>query len=566
MYCNAISKGLDGFMVRSRREVLIVEDQKLNQEMLQDILEPNYEIVCADNGLEALNILLESGEKFSAVLLDILMPVMDGYEVMRVMQKTPHLSTIPVLVTSQVFEEEYELKALNMGASDFISKPYNAEILKKRLHNLIQMHENATAVGMMEKDNLTGLYSKEGFCHKMDEVLKTRPDILFDVIALDIEHFKLFNDTYGVDEGDQLLKFVARRIVDESGECNGICARVYADQFLIFCERREDYVRKMVNNINSKMKDYPLDMKVHVKMGVYEIHDITVSVNSMCDRAFIAVKAAKGRYENDVAYYDDSIREKLLREQQIGDDMVHALKEEQFDVYFQPKYDLMTEKMTGAEALVRWHHPIKGFMSPAEFIPIFEKNGFITELDMYVWHKSCEYIAKWREKYGQWVSLSVNVSRKDIYKQNLPEILKGMVERYGIPPEILHLEITESAYTENPEQLIFIVSQLKKEGFVIEMDDFGSGYSSLNMLAELPIDILKLDMKFLQNKGEQSKNENIMSAIVELAKKINLYVIAEGVEKEKQISMLKSMKCDMVQGYYYAKPMPAEEFEKTCLD
>lgn len=218
-------------MVKSRREVLIVEDQKLNQEMLQDILEPNYGIVCADNGLEALNILLKSGEKFSAVLLDILMPVMDGYEVMRVMQKNPRLSTIPVLVTSQVFEEEYELKALNMGASDFISKPYNAEILKKRLHNLIQMHENATAVGMMEKDNLTGLYSKEGFCHKMDEVLKNRPDILFDVIALDIEHFKLFNDTYGVDEGDQLLKFVARRIVDESGECNGICARVYADQF-----------------------------------------------------------------------------------------------------------------------------------------------------------------------------------------------------------------------------------------------------------------------------------------------------------------------------------------------
>lgn len=553
-------------MVKSRREVLIVEDQKLNREMLQDILEPNYEIVCADNGLDALNILLEDGEKFSAVLLDILMPIMDGYEVMRVMQKTPHLSKIPVLVTSQAFEEEYELKALNMGASDFISKPYNAEILKKRLHNLIQMHENATAVGVMERDNLTGLYSKEGFRHKMDEVLKTRPDILFDVIALDIEHFKLFNDTYGVDEGDRLLKFVARRIVDESDECNGICARVYADQFLIFCERGEDYAMKMVNNINRHMEDYPLDMKVHVKIGVYQIHDITVSVNSMCDRAFIAVKAAKGRYENDVAYYDDSIREKLLREQQIGDDMVHALKEEQFDVYFQPKYNLGTEKMTGAEALVRWHHPIKGFMSPAEFIPIFEKNGFITELDMYVWHKSCEYIAKWREKYGRWVSLSVNVSRKDIYKQNLPEILRGMVERYGIPPEILHLEITESAYTENPEQLIFIVEQLKKEGFIIEMDDFGSGYSSLNMLAELPIDILKLDMKFLQNKGEQSKNENIMSAIVELAKKINLYVIAEGVEKEKQISMLKSMKCDMVQGYYYAKPMPAEEFEKTCLD
>lgn len=560
-----IGRGL-GLMVKTRREVLIVEDQKLNRDMLQDILASDYETVCAGNGLEAVNILLEDGEKFSAVLLDILMPVMDGYEVMRVMQKTPRLSRMPVLVTSQAFEEEYELKALNMGASDFISKPYNGEILKKRLHNLIQMHENAAAVGVMEKDSLTGLYSKEGFGHKLGEMLSGGTDVPYDIVALDIEHFKLFNDTYGVDEGDRLLKYVGNHIMNESGFYRGVCSRVYADQFLIFCERLDgNYAIRAVEDINRSMENYPLDMKVHVKAGVYQIHDISVPVNSMCDRAFIAVKAAKGLYEKDVAYYDDSIREKLLLEQQIGDDMVRALKEEQFDVYFQPKYNLLTGKMAGAEALVRWRHPVKGFMSPAEFIPIFEKNGFITELDMYVWNKSCEYIAEWQKKYGKLVSLSVNVSRKDIYKQNLPEILKDIVEKNGLNPEILHLEITESAYTENQEQLIYIVKQLKKEGFIIEMDDFGSGYSSLNMLAELPIDILKLDMKFLQNKGEQSKNENIMSSIVELAKKINLYVIAEGVEKEKQISMLKSMKCDMVQGYYYAKPMPAEEFEKTCL-
>lgn len=554
-----------GIMVKTKREVLIVEDQKLNQEMLQGILEPDYATVCAENGLEAVNILLAGRTKFSAVLLDILMPVMDGYEVMKIMQKNPHLSSVPVLVTSQVIEEEYELKALNLGASDFISKPYNGEILKKRLNNLIQMHENATAVGVVERDQLTGLYSKEGFRHKLDEVLKDGADVSRDVIALDIEHFKLFNDTYGVEEGDRLLKYVAGRIMEEFSSCHGICARVYADQFLIFCERKEGYAAKMVGNLNRSMETYPLDMKVHVKIGVYQIHDASVPVNSMCDRAFIAVKAAKGRYEKDVAYYDDSIREKLLLEQQIGDDMVRALHEEQFEVYFQPKYNLITGEMAGAEALVRWSHPAKGFMSPAEFIPIFEKNGFITELDMFVWNKSCEYISKWQKKYNRLVSLSVNVSRKDIYKQNLPRILKDILEKNGLPPEALHLEITESAYTENPDQLILVVEQLKKAGFIIEMDDFGSGYSSLNMLAELPIDILKLDMKFLQNKGEASKNENIMSAIVELAKKINLYVIAEGVEKEKQISMLKSMKCDMVQGYYYARPMPADEFEKTCL-
>jgi diguanylate cyclase (GGDEF)-like protein len=427
------------------------------------------------------------------------------------------------------------------------------------------MHEMATAVGKMERDTLTGLYSKEGFCHQMDEILQSAPNGLYDVIALDIEHFKLFNDTYGVDEGDKLLKCIAQNLSRELEKLEGVCARVYADQFLIFMNRKKGFLESIVEHINCNMEEYPLDMKAHIKAGVYEVHDVRVSVNSMCDRAFIAVKAAKGRYENDIAYYDDSIREKLLLEQQIGDDMVRALREEQFDVYFQPKYDLESGKMVGAEALARWNHPVKGLLSPGDFIPIFEKNGFITELDMYVWDKCCQFISQWKEKYDMSIPISVNVSRKDIYKQNLPEILRDIVNRYGISTDLLHLEITESAYTENPEQLILIVGQLKKEGFVIEMDDFGSGYSSLNMLAELPIDILKLDMKFLQNKGEDSKIENIMSAVVELAKKINLHVIAEGVEVEKQISMLKAMKCDMVQGYFYAKPMNVRQFEKTCL-
>lgn len=551
--------------MESRRKILIADEQKEKQKILYDILEDEYCILYAEDGKRALDILMKEGNRISAVLLDVLLPVQNGYEVMGVMQKTPRLSGIPVLVISRTMEEDCELKALNMGAGDFISHPFNGEILKKRLHNLIQMHETATAIGVMEKDTLTELYSKEGFCRKMDEILRERPDILYDVIALDIEHFKLFNDTYGLDEGDKLLKHIAQKIKEKTIKCNGICARAYADQFLIFWERKKEYAAGMVEYLNRDMESYPLDMKVHVKAGVYEIHDVHISVNSMCDRAFIAVKAAKGRYEKDLAYYDDSIREKLLLEQQIGDEMVCALREGQFDVYFQPKYNLITGDMVGAEALVRWQHPTKGFMSPGDFIPIFEKNGFITELDMYVWEKCCQFIAEWKQKYDMTLPISVNVSRKDIYKQNLPEILKTMVERYGISTKLLHLEITESAYTENPEQLLLVVEQLKKEGFMIEMDDFGSGYSSLNMLAELPIDVLKLDMKFLQNKGEQTKNENIMSSIVELAKKINLYVIAEGVEKEKQISMLKSMKCDMVQGYYYAKPMPAVQFEATCL-
>lgn len=551
-------------MAVSKKAILVIENQKLNQKILRDILEPVYEVVCAENKEQAFEIMRRNERHILAVVLNVSLPQEDGYGIISAMQNDARISAIPILATGSL-PQESELRALNMGAGDFISQPYNGEILKKRLHNLIQMHENATAVGMMQRDQLTGLYSKEGFCHKVDEILSGETEELYDMIAMDIEHFKLFNDTYGVEEGDRLLKFIAQRILEESRSCHGICARIYADRFLIFMERQQGITTNITAHTNQAVEDYPLDMKVHVKSGVYQISDSTVSVNSMCDRALIAVKAAKGCYGRDVAYYDDSIREKLLTEQQIVDEMVHALREEEFEVYFQPKYELDTEKMVGAEALVRWQHPLKGFMSPGDFIPIFEKNGFITELDMYVWEKGCQYMAAWKEKYGITVPVSVNVSRKDIYKQNLPELLAAMIKKYGLSACNLHLEITESAYTENPEQLILTVERLKERGFTVEMDDFGSGYSSLNVLAELPIDILKLDMKFLQNKGEQHKNESIMSSIVQLAKKIDLNVIAEGVEKKNQIEMLKSMKCDMVQGYYYAKPMPAEQFEKMCL-
>lgn len=550
-------------IMEMKRKILVVSNQIENQEILRDILENVYTLWFAKDGQTALDVLQKDFDRISAVLLDLALPDMSGYEWMGVMQKTPGVSDLPVLAFAPAAETECELKALNLGAGDFIYEPFDGEILKKRLHNLIK--KNETVIGIMERDTLTGLYSKEGFCHRIEEVLRQRQETVYQIIALDIEHFKLFNDTYGVEEGDKLLKYLAHKILEKMTGCRAVCARVYADQFLIFGQGKESHITALTDALNQDMECYPLDMKVHVKTGVYEVRDTSISVNSMCDRAFIAVKAAKGRYEQDVAYYDDSIREKLLLEQQIGDEMVQALRQEQFEVYFQPKYNLTTGDMVGAEALVRWQHPEKGFMSPADFIPIFEKNGFITELDMYVWEKCCRFIADWKEKYHTALPISVNVSRKDIYKQNLPEILKNLVNRYGVSPKLLHLEITETVYTENPEQLLIVVEQLKKDGFIIEMDDFGSGYSSLNMLAELPIDVLKLDMKFLQNKGEQRKNENIMSSIVELAKKINLYVIAEGVELERQIEMLKAMKCDMVQGYYYAKPMPAVLFERTCL-
>ncbi|MDD4851475.1 MAG: EAL domain-containing protein, partial [Gemmiger sp.] len=275
----------------------------------------------------------------------------------------------------------------------------------------------------------------------------------------------------------------------------------------------------------------------------------------------LAAEEIKGKYNLFFWLYDDKIRQKLLDEQFITDCMQTALEQEQFQVYYQAKYNLSNERIAGAEALVRWIHPTKGFLSPGEFIPLFEKNGFIIRLDQYVWEQVCKNLHDWIAAGNAPVAVSVNVSRADIYNPGLTGILQGLIEKYEIPIQYLHLEITETAYTDDPSQILKVVEELHDMGFIIELDDFGSGYSSLNMLAEMPIDILKLDMRFIQVEDEKATGKGILSFIISLAKWLNLAVVAEGVETEKQVASLRTMDCNYVQGFYYAKPLPRQDFE-----
>lgn len=545
------------------KKILIVDDLELNRKILTHILEGEYVILCAENGRKALDILRRETLDISAVLLDIIMPVMDGYEVLRELSHDAILSDIPVLVTSQGDGEESELKVLNLGASDFVSKPYNPNIIRRRLRNLIRMHEATRAVNILECDVLTHLYNKETFCHRVSEQLSYINEGEYAIVQLDIASFNYVNDSYGIIEANNLLKYIADRLQLIATEYKGLCARIYADKFLLFVKMRDHFIQDISQILRRELDRYSLEMNIHVFYGVYAITDKSVSVNVMCDRAAVALDIIKGSFDREYMFYDDSIRDQRQLEQRITSDMENALKEGQFCIYFQPKYGLLDGKISGAEALVRWNHPQMGFMSPGIFIPIFEKNGFISELDKFVWDQTCKWIAQWKKNgEDRQVPVSVNVSRKDLYKYDLPVLLTDMVKRYGILPQELHLEITESAYTENPEQIIKVVKRLREEGFAIEMDDFGSGYSSFNMLSELPIDILKLDMKFIQNSSDEQKTRRIMGAIIDLAHNISIDVIAEGVELADQVAMLKEIDCNYVQGYYFAKPMPAEEFEK----
>lgn len=551
----------------SKKTILIVDDNQLNRSMLKTILGGDYFLLEADNGAAALQILREKGDTISAVLLDLIMPVLDGFEVLRKMNGEPTLSNIPVIVATGQNTEDVELKALSLGANDFIGKPYKPEIIKRRMANTIKLKETAALVNSVQHDALTGLFAKEHFYELVSETLQENPDKNYDLICFDIEQFKLVNDRYGMKVGDELLIHVAKLISANVGD-SGICCRLGSDEFACLVPSKRHYNKdwfiKYIDQVNEFSEDIRLN--IVLRFGIYTIEDPTTPVNIMCDRAMLAKDAIKGKYDNYFSIYDDTIRQKLLNEQSIVSEMKAALAQNQFQVYFQPKYDLSTEEIIGAEALVRWLHPQKGLMYPGSFIPLFEKNGFIADLDYYVWEQCCQKMKKWRDEGNNITPISINVSRVDIYDPDLPDKLISLIKKYELSPKVLHLEITESAYTENPKQLITMVTKLKKLGFIIEMDDFGTGYSSLNMLSELPIDILKLDMRFIQKEEKKHGDRSILSFIISLAKWMNLQVVAEGIETIDQVQMLRSLSCEFAQGYYYAKPMPLEQFEQHLLN
>ena len=545
----------------TQRQILIVEDNELNRAMLSEILSDSYKILEAENGQEALDILEQNKDDIQLILLDVMMPVMDGYTFLDKVKKDAELSSIPVIATTQGDSEADEVTALAHGATDFVPKPYRPQVILHRVASLIKLRETAAMVNQFRYDRLTGLYTKEFFYQKVRECLKANPEKEYTILCSNFENFKWYNDTFGREAGDRLRVEGARIFQKRVGK-DAICCRYRADRFLCLQEKEREKIGREYFIKGRQSKRSELMENISVKLGIYEIDDRTISVEQMCDRAHWVVDRVKGIYNQYIAVYDDSFREVLLREKAITDAMETALEEGQFIVYFQPKYSLHDNRMVGAEALVRWIHPEWGLMSPGEFIPLFEKNGFIPNLDRFVWEKVCAQLREWREKGYPLLPVSVNVSRADIFQSHLADIFSGLIKKYDIDPQYLHLEITESAYTEHSEQIIDTIEELRRLGFPIEMDDFGSGYSSLNMLSRMSLDVLKLDMQFIHNEMTKPIEKSILNDIISMAHRMNLMVVAEGIETRSQMKRLQALGCDYAQGYYFAKPMPVAEFEE----
>lgn len=552
-------------LMKGRKNILIVEDNLINRLLLREILIKDYKVLEADNGQSAIDLLNNTKEEISLILLDIVMPVMNGYEFLHYIRNNDNFSSIPVIVTTQGDSEKDEINALSNGATDFVVKPYKPQIILHRVANMIKFRENAALLNLLQYDPLTQLYSKAYFFQKSQEIIMRNPEKQYEILCFDVENFKIINDIFGTEAGNNLLKKIAD-VYYEFVENKGICCRFHADQFACLINEEIDYSDLLFSDLLLKINENYETKKVMVRCGIYSIDNANLPIEQMCDRAFMAANSIKGQYGKYFARYDENLRNKMLREQEIKDSMEIALENKLFEVYLQPKYRLKDEMLIGAEALVRWNHPIWGLQMPESFIPLFEKNGFITKLDQYIFECTCELLQKWKEKGYPEISLSVNVSRADAYNSDLTNFLLYCLNKYRLKPQMLHLEITESAYTEDPDQLIEMVKNFRELGFIIEMDDFGSGYSSLNMLNELPIDILKLDMKFIRSEMSKPDNKSILGFVIKLAKWMNLEVIAEGIETEKELERLKEMNCDYGQGFYFAKPLPIEVFESLLAE
>ncbi|MDD3402357.1 MAG: GGDEF domain-containing response regulator [Hespellia sp.] len=690
----------------SELSIMIVEDEKINRTILSKMFEDTYRIYEAENGKVALE-MLECGMKVDLILLDLLMPVMDGIEFLALIKADERFSKIPVVMNTQNAAAEMEARAFELGADDFVTKPYDRNIITRRVDNLIRKYvlehrqmearlKNASeefnnlvdtipgGIGifeigetiacvyfndglhqmfgysrealkaipreetltttivkedqkpLMEKvrnametgekmratvrakkangaliwvaitaqklaveaevprfqaiflevteekkieeemkktlselqyrmkwDVLTGIYNRQAFYDATAKLLAENPETKYVIAVWNIDHFKVVNELFGNAVGDQVLRRMAEILKENIPDYIGIYGRLEADRFTTcapksYYEETKGQMREYIaKGIQGNVVNYP----VYVHIGLYDVEDITEPVGTMCDRAKLALQTIKTNAVDRFCYYTPDMSDQLYREQALVNDFDTALKERQFYIRLQPIIDTQSGFVVAAEALVRWNHPEKGFISPGEFIPTFERNGYITEMDYFVWEEVCRFLCENEEKGITNVPVSINISRKHFLKGNLKEKLLSLLEKYNISKEMIKLEVTESAYMEHPKQIHSVIGELQEEGFVIMMDDFGSGYSSLNMLKDAPVDILKIDMVFIEGlKDDSTRGRDILHCVIDMTKRIHMRTVAEGVETREQYQLLKCMGCDTIQGFYFSKPLSPDEF------
>lgn len=543
--------------LEGKRTVLIVDDEEINGDILASFLEKTFEIRRAFNGKECLDIIADEHDVIDLVLLDVIMPVMDGKQVLKVRQQDAKCKKIPFIVMTS--DRDIEEECFLLGANDFIKKPFdNPDIITARIHRMIELYDDKSIIKEIKRDKLTHLYTLDFFKKYAHQFDLKYPDKSKDLLCIGINEFHLINELYGRKYGEEILLEMTDIIISYDNKIKGIACHINSDVLLIYCLHQESH-EELVDVLNANLKK----KNARVLIGLYPNVDSNIDIDIAIGRADAARKSIKD-INSCLAVFDKQAQDKASFNEKLVSSFEESLKNREFKVFYQPKYSIQGEKnvLSSAEALVRWVHPEYGMVSPGVFIPLFEENGLIQKLDNYIFNEVARQIDEWHKKYNLYFPVSVNISRVDVFNPKLKEEILMAVDQHHIPHHAYLLEITESAFGMNDNDVISLAKALREEGFKIEIDDFGSAYSSLNTLATLPFDVLKIDMGFIRKMNDNPRNKDVIKLIINIAHTFDATSVAEGVETEEQYLFLKENGCDVIQGYYFSKPLPQEEFEE----
>ena len=544
-----------------KKTLLVVDDEPINREILSAILSSDFNVLEAEDGKEALDILLKEEQKIDLVLLDVFMPY-DGRNVLKDRQQNPNLKKIPFIVCTS--DKNIEEECFHLGVNDFIKKPYeNPDIIVARIKRMIELYEDRSILKDVEREKLTNFYNREFFKKYAQQFDSLYPDLKKDMLAISVNRFRLIKELYGHDFGDKVLLAITETLNRCLENCRGIIGKDGGSTFIIYAEHHENY-EELQGKLTSAINNVVGDVGVSISIGVYPFVDPKVDKEIAIGRTESTADSLANDHSKKIAIYNEEKQAKTLHMEELIEFFQQALDEGQFKLYFQPKYNIKGDKpvFASAEVLVRWISPKFGFVSPGDFINLFEENGLIGQLDSYILEKSAQYMGKWKEKYGVLVPLSVNLSRIDIYRPTLVEDIIKFVDSNNVPRSAYYIEITESAFVEDAQEVVPVITKIRDSGFKVEIDDFGSGYSSFGALIDLPFDVLKIDMQIIKSMDRNPKVKEIIKMIINLSKTMDATTVAEGVETIEHYNFLKESGCDVIQGYYMSKPLPLEDFEK----